>query len=149
MWVELYQLQTLQLQLKQQVIQRKKVIFKIFSPFTDCIIEINNTQVDSTKDIDTVMSMYNSTEYSYKYLKTSGPLWQYFRDKPPFNNNNNNILDFTSANNNSKSHGYKEKITGQTDSDSIKIVDIMVTIKISKYFLELPLINFEINLILT
>ena len=37
----------------------KKVIFKSFAPFTNCISEINNTQVYNAKDIDIVMSMYN------------------------------------------------------------------------------------------
>ena len=30
----------------------EKVIFKDFPPFTDCISEINNAQVDNAKDID-------------------------------------------------------------------------------------------------
>ena len=30
----------------------KGVIFKSFAPFTDCIIEINNTPVDNAKDLD-------------------------------------------------------------------------------------------------
>ena len=37
----------------------KKVIFKNCAQFTYCISKINNTQVDNTKDIDIVMSMYN------------------------------------------------------------------------------------------
>ena len=37
----------------------KKVIFKYFAPFTYCITEINNTEVDETQDIDIVMPMYN------------------------------------------------------------------------------------------
>ena len=36
-----------------------KVIFKNFAPFTSCITEISNTQVDDAKDIDIVMSMYS------------------------------------------------------------------------------------------
>ena len=36
----------------------KKVIFKNCAPFTNCISEINNTQVGNAKDIDIVMSMY-------------------------------------------------------------------------------------------
>ena len=35
----------------------KSVAFKNFAPFTNCISEINNTQVDNAKDIDIVMSM--------------------------------------------------------------------------------------------
>ena len=45
----------------------KKVIFKNCAPFTNCISEINNTQVDNPKDIDTVMPMYNLIEYSDNY----------------------------------------------------------------------------------
>ena len=45
----------------------KKVIFKNCAPFTNCISEINNTQVDSAKDIDIVMPIYNLIEYSHNY----------------------------------------------------------------------------------
>ena len=63
----------------------KGVVFKNCAPFTTCISEINNTQVDNAKDIDTVMPMYNLIEYSDNYAKTSGSLLQYYRDEP--NNN--------------------------------------------------------------
>ena len=42
----------------------KKVAFKNCAPFTDCLGEINSTQVDNAKDIDIVMPMYNLIEYS-------------------------------------------------------------------------------------
>ena len=45
----------------------KKVVFKNGAPFTDCISEINSTQIDNTKDIDVVMPMYILIEYSNKY----------------------------------------------------------------------------------
>ena len=38
----------------------KEVISKNCAPFTDCISEINNTQIDNAKDLDVVMLMYNS-----------------------------------------------------------------------------------------
>ena len=53
----------------------KKVIFTNCAPFTNCISEINNTQVDNAKDIDIVMPMYNLIEYSDNYSKISGNLW--------------------------------------------------------------------------
>ena len=53
----------------------KGVAFKNCAPFTNCISEINNTQVDNAKDIDIVMPMYNLIEYSDNYVKTSGSLW--------------------------------------------------------------------------
>ena len=60
----------------------KGVAFKNCAPFTNCISEINNTQVDNAKDIDIVMPLYNLIEYSDNYPKTTGSLWQYFRDDP-------------------------------------------------------------------
>ena len=60
----------------------RKVIFKNCAPFTNCISEINNTQIGNAKDIDIVMSMYNLIEYSDNYAKTTGSLWQYCKDIP-------------------------------------------------------------------
>ena len=75
----------------------KKVIFKNFAPFTDCISKINNTQVDNTKDIDIVMPMYNFIEYSNNYSKISESLWKYCKDIPAANYNGN-IVDFNGDN---------------------------------------------------
>ena len=52
----------------------KGVAFKNCAPFTNCISEINNTQVNNAKDIDIVMPMYNLIEYSDNYAKTTGSL---------------------------------------------------------------------------
>ena len=79
----------------------KGVVFKNCAPFTDCISEINNPQLDNAKDIDIVMPMYNLIEYSDNYAKTSGSLWQYYRDEP-----NDNLA-------NSKLFKFKVKITGK------------------------------------
>ena len=64
----------------------KGASFKNCAPFINCISEINNMQIDNAKDIDIVMPMYNLIEYSDNYAKTSGSLWQYFRDEPDDNN---------------------------------------------------------------
>ena len=37
----------------------KKVIFKNFAPFTNCISKINNAQIDDEEYIYIVMAMYN------------------------------------------------------------------------------------------
>ena len=50
--------------------RNKGVRFKNCAPFTDCISEINNTQINDAKDID-VMPIYNSIKYSDTYSKTS------------------------------------------------------------------------------
>ena len=57
--------------------RNKGVIFKNYTPFTDCITEINNTQEDNVKDLNVVMPMNNLIEKSDNYSKTSGSLWQY------------------------------------------------------------------------
>ena len=67
----------------------KKVILENCASFTNCISEINNTQVEIGKDIDIVMPMYNLIEYSDKYSKTSGSLLQYCKDILVLNNNSN------------------------------------------------------------
>ena len=96
----------------------KGVAFKNCAPFTNCISEINNTQVDNAKDINIVMPMYNLIEYSDNYAKTTGSLWHYFRDEP-----NDDIED-------SESFKFKIKITGKTpDDDNEKDVEIMVPLK--------------------
>ena len=45
----------------------EKVVFKNCAPFTGCVSEINNTQIDNAKDIDVVMPNYNLIEYSDNY----------------------------------------------------------------------------------
>ena len=55
----------------------KKVIFKNYAPFTDCIRE--KTQVDNVQET-VVIPMYYLIEYSNSYSKTYGSLWQYNRE---------------------------------------------------------------------
>ena len=128
----------------------KKVIFKNCAPFTNCISEINNTQIDNAKDIDIVMPMYNLIEYSDNYAKTTGSLWQYCKDIPALNANDE-ITHFTEGNL-TDSFNFKVKITGETGDNGTKDVEIMVPLKYLSNFwrtLEMPLINCEVNLILT
>ena len=128
----------------------KKVIFKKCAPFINCISEVNNTQVDNAKGVNIVMPMYNLIEYSDNYSKTSGSLWQYCKDIPAVNNAGN-IVDFNGANA-TDSFNFKTKITGQTGDDGTKEVKIMVPLNYLSNFrrtFEMPLINCEVNLILT
>ena len=48
-----------------------QAVFKKCAPFTTCISEINNTQIDNAKYIDVVMPMYDLIEYSDNYSRTS------------------------------------------------------------------------------
>ena len=75
------------------------------------------------------------------YSKTSGSLWQYYKDIP-----NDNLAR-------SESFKYKVKITGKTPNNgNAKDVEIIVPLKhISNFWrtLEMPLITCGANLILT
>ena len=135
----------------------KKLILKNCAPFTNCISKINNTQTDNAEYIDIVMPMYSLIEYSDNYSKTSGSLWQYCKEIPAVNNDGN-IVDFNGANA-TDSFNFKTKITGQTAADNNNgniagrvDVEIMVPLKYLSNFwrtLEIPLINCEVELILT
>ena len=81
--------------------KNKGVILKSCAPFTDCMSEVNNTQIDNAKYLDVVMPMYNLMEYGH-YLKASGSLWQYYREDP-----NDRIVH-------SESFKFKINITGKT-----------------------------------
>ena len=63
----------------------KVVVFKNCDPIINCKSEINNTEIDDAKDIDIVLPMYNLIESSDNYSKTSGSLWQYYKNKPNYN----------------------------------------------------------------
>ena len=64
------------------------------------------------------MPTYNLIEYRDNYSKTSGSLWQYYKDDP-----NNNIED-------SELFKYKIKITGKTpDNGNTKVAETIVPLK--------------------
>ena len=94
-----------------QVDERNKgVTFRNCAPFTNCISEINNTQIDNVKYTDVVMPLYDLIEYSNNYSKTLGSLSQYYRDE-----SNDNIANF-------ELFQFKVKITGNTtDADNKKV----------------------------
>ena len=79
----------------------KQVVFKNCVPYTTCMSEINNTQTDQARDTHVVIPMYNLTEFSNNYSKTSGKE-PYYRDSP--------IGDWTDL----ESLKLKAKITGST-----------------------------------
>ena len=87
------------------------------------------------------MPMYSLIEYSDNYSKTSESLWQCYKNEP-----NDNIAD-------SESFKSKVKITGKTPAaGNTKDVEIIVPLKYLSNFwrtLKIPLINCEVNLILT
>ena len=123
---------------KQLDERNKGVIFKNCAASTKCTSRINGTEIDDAQDIDIVMPMYNLIEYSDNYSKTSGSLWQYYKDEP-----NDNLAD-------SESFKSKVKIKGNTPvNGNTKDIEIIVPLKYLSNFwrtLEMPLINCEASL---
>ena len=127
--------------------------FKNNEPFTSCISKINGVQTDNAEDLDVVMPMYNLLEYSKNYRKTTGSLWNYYRDEPS---------DPLSSD--SESFKYKTSITGNTYNigageegyDANKVgkneTEVVIPLKhLSNFWrsLNILLINCEVELILT
>ena len=110
---------------------------------------MNNAQIDNPKDIDIAVPMFNLIEYSDNYLKTSESLWPYCKDIPAVNNNVD-IVNFNGANA-ADLFNSKAKIIRQAGHDGkIDNVEIMVPLKYLNNFwrfLEMPLINCEVNLL--
>ena len=92
--------------------RNKNLAFKNNAPFINCISKINGIKIDNAEDLDVVMPMYNLLEYSKNYKKTTGSLWNYYRDQPS---------DPLSTN--SESFKYKTNITGNTYNVDEKITD--------------------------
>ena len=104
------------------------------------------------------MPMYNLIEYRDNYSKTSGSLWKYCKDIPVVDDTGA-VVDFNGTNT-TDSFNFKTKITGQTADNNNNNgtiagrvdVEIMVPLKhLSNFWrtLEMPLINCEVELILT
>ena len=60
----------------------KKLASKNNAPFISFVTKINDTLTDNAEDLDVVMPMYKLIKCSKNYSKTSGSLWNYFRDEP-------------------------------------------------------------------
>ena len=89
------------------------------------------------------MPMNNLLEYNKNYRKTTGSLWNYYRDEPS-----------NSLSSNSESFKYKTSITGKTqeDNDSLTNAKVVIPLKhLSNFWISLNilLINCEVELILT
>ena len=108
------------------------------------------------------MPIYNLREGSKNYSKTSGSLWNYYRDELGDEINDNNGLNKDVVN--SKSFKYKTSITGSTynlaaaaddydaNKEGTKEAEIVVPLKYLGNFwktLDIPLFNCEVSLVLT
>ena len=127
------------------------MVFKNNAPFIDCISKINGVKIDNAEDLDVVMPMYNLLEYSKNYRKTTGSLWNYYRDGPNSSTDDNNI---THSILNSESFHYKANFleNGLTQNNLTKNnAKVVIPLKHLSHFwrsLNILLINCEVELIL-
>ena len=92
--------------------QNRPLILKNNAPFISCITRINGELIEDADDLDIVMPMYNLLEYSKNYRKTTGSLYNYYRDELSDDNDNDNFGNIKVVN--SKAFKYKNKIIGNT-----------------------------------
>ena len=129
----------------------KKLVLKNNAPFINCNSKINGVQIDNAEDLDVIMPMYNLLECSKNYRKTTVSLWNYCRDES--NSGADGGINYSFMD--SKSFGYKDNfIEGSVTQDDLTKsgVKIVVPLKYLSHFwrsLNIPLINCEIELILT
>ena len=129
----------------------KKLVFKNNAPFINCISKTNGVKIDNAEDLDVVMPMYNLLEYSKNYKKTTGSLWNYYRET----SSNIGLNDITHSILDSESFDYKASFmeNGVTHDNLTKNdVKVVVPLKHLRNFwrhLDIPLINCEVELILT
>ena len=92
--------------------QDRPVILKNNAPFISCITRINGELIEDTDDLDVVMPMYNLLEYSKSYRKTTGALYNYYRDElnDDANLNDHPNNDVVSSN----AFKYKSKLINNT-----------------------------------
>ena len=123
--------------------RNKNLVFKNNALFISCISKINGIKIDNAEGLDVVMLMYNLLKYCKNYRKTSGSLWNHYRDEP------NDRLS-----SNSESCKYKTSVVAKTpqNNDSLTNAKVVIPLKhLSNFWksLNTPLINCEVELILT
>ena len=130
----------------------RKLLFENNAPFINCISKINGIKIDNAEDLDVVMPMYNLLEYSKNYRKTTGSLWDYYRDQP---NNTIGANNITHSILNSESFDYKVNfMENGVAHDNLTKNDVKVVVPLKHLnnfwrHLDIPLINCEVELILT
>ena len=129
----------------------RRLTLKNKAPFILCVSKINGELVENAEDLDIVIPMYYLLEYSKNYEKTSGSLFNYYRDEPK--EHTLGVGNYAVNISKSKSFDYKAKIVGSLAAGELeKDVEIAIPLKYLGNFwrsLDIPLINCEITLILS
>ena len=136
----------------------RPLILKNNVRFISCITKINNELIENAEDLDVVMPLYNSLEYSKNYRKTIKSFYNYYRGELSHDDNDNIFL-----NNNvvkSDAFKYKNKIIGNTynvlvataghdaNKEGMETIELAIPLKYLGNFwraLNMPLISCEVS----
>ena len=131
----------------------KKLALKNNAPFISCISKIKGELIENAEDLDIVIPMYNLREYMKIYRKTTGSLFNYYRDEPNSGTDGGGVNVISYSIKGPASLDYKTSITGKLEGDDVeKHVEIAVPLKYLGNFwrnLDMPLINCEVSLTLS
>ena len=101
------------------------MVFKNNAPLINCITKVNGMKIDNAEDLDVVMPMYNLLEYSKNYKKTTGRLWNYYRDEANSSTDDNNI---THSILNSKAFDYKANFISSVKNNNLTKNDVKIVV---------------------
>ena len=139
--------------------RNRPFILKNKAPFVSCITKINGELIEDADDLDIVISMYNLLEYSKNYRKTTGLLYNYYRDELSDDADDNNFDNIKVVFSNT--FKYKNKIIGNTynvnagadgydvNESGTQEVELAILLKYLGNFwraLNIPLISCEVSL---
>ena len=151
-------------------LRNRFLAFKNNALFTNCISKINNVLIENAEDLYVVKPMYNLLEYSKSYIKTTGSLWNFYRDgldNSPLNDDDPPTVNYNGDPlRNSEYFKCKSSITGKTSNENRENgrnteqgnaktktnLEIVVPLKYLRNFgrsLDMPLINCEVSLTLS
>ena len=125
--------------------RNRPLILKNNAPFVSCTTRINSELIEDADDLNIVMSLYNSLEYSKNYRKTIGSLYNYHRDELNDDTDDNNFDNIKVVNSNvdAGAQGYDVNKNGTQE------VELAIPLKYLGNFwraLNIPLISCEVSL---
>ena len=106
-------------------------------------------QVDNNHDIGILMPVYDLIKYNENYSRKIWNFISILSISTSFKSCCNTVIDFGANNATTDAFKIKQKLTGKTSHNGTKDVEVMVPLKYLSNFwrtLEIPLVNFEINL---
>ena len=107
--------------------ENRKLAFENNASFTTCLSKVNGILIDNV-DLDDVMPIYNFLDYSNNQEKTTGSLWNYYRDQPKYDAVGNGNAKMAISLTDSKSFNYETKITGELNAGENRNNDIKIIV---------------------